>query len=255
MKIGQVAVQMYSIRDFLKTPRDIAESCKKMRKIGYTAVQASGLGPIEDKEFLAITKDAGLDCFSTHEGGQWIVEKPKEVSAKLKRWGVKLTAYPYPHMPINTLAEVKALAKGLNAAGKVLHDAGQILTYHNHHLEFRKVAGKAVLDILYDETDPRYLQGEIDTYWIQTGGADPVAWAKKLKMRLPMIHLKDYMVTNENKTTFSEIGNGNLDFKSIIKAAEGSGCKWFIVEQDTCPGNPFDSLKQSFDFIKKNLVS
>jgi hypothetical protein len=33
------------------------------------------------------------------------------------------------------------------------------------------------------------------------------------------------------------------------------GCAWFIVEQDTCPGDPFDSLRQSFDYIKANLVT
>jgi sugar phosphate isomerase/epimerase len=254
MKISQVAVQMYSVRDFLKTPKEIAASCKKIRKIGYTAVQASGLGPIEDAEFVKIVKDAGLDCFSTHEDSGWILKKPAEVVAKLKRLGCNLTAYPYPSMPLDSLANVKKLAKALNAAGKVFHQAGMVLTYHNHHVEFKKFGGKTALEILYDETDPRYLKGEIDTYWVQTGGSDPVAWMKKLRRRLPMIHLKDYKVTADHKTTFAEIGNGNLDFKAIIKEAEASGCKWFIVEQDTCPGDPFDSLKMSFDYIKKNLV-
>jgi sugar phosphate isomerase/epimerase len=66
--------------------------------------------------------------------------------------------------------------------------------------------------------------------------------------------MKDYMVTNESKPTFAEIGNGNLDWKNIVPAAAASGCKWYIVEQDTCAGDPFDSLKMSFDYIKANLT-
>ena len=40
----------------------------------------------------------------------------------------------------------------------------------------------------------------------------------------------------------------------IIAEAEAGGCEWFIVEQDTCPGDPFESLKQSFDYIKAHLA-
>ena len=38
-------------------------------------------------------------------------------------------------------------------------------------------------------------------------------------------------------------------------AAEESGCRWFIVEQDTCPGDPFDSVARSFDDISAHLCS
>ena len=67
--------------------------------------------------------------------------------------------------------------------------------------------------------------------------------------------MKDYTVNTNNQATFAEIGNGNHDWKRIIPAAEKAGCKWFCIEQDTCPGDPFDSLKQSFVFTKENLCS
>jgi sugar phosphate isomerase/epimerase len=51
-----------------------------------------------------------------------------------------------------------------------------------------------------------------------------------------------------------EIGNGNLNWPAIIQAAEKSGCEWFIVEQDICPGDPFESIKISYDYIKANLI-
>ncbi len=75
------------------------------------------------------------------------------------------------------------------------------------------------------------------------------------KGRLPLLHMKDYMVNDENAPQFAEIGVGNLPWPQIIAAAEESGCEWFIVEQDTCPGDPFDSLQISFDYIRANLVS
>jgi sugar phosphate isomerase/epimerase len=96
--------------------------------------------------------------------------------------------------------------------------------------------------------------GELDTYWVHFGGGDCVEWCRKLRGRLPFIHLKDYAITRERQPIFCEIGVGTLPFKRIIAEAERSGCQWFIIEQDTCPNDPFDSLKISFDYVKANLV-
>ena len=255
MKIHQVAAQLYTVRDFAKTPSDIAQTLKKIRAIGYQAVEVSGIGPIAEDALAALLKKEGLTCCATHEPGNVILNEPQRVVECLKKLGCRITAYPWPDgVKFDTVADVKAFAAKLNAAGKVLHEAGQVLCYHNHHIEFRRVGGKPALEILFEETDPRYLQGEIDVYWVQFGGGDPVAWCERLKGRLPSLHLKDYAVTTENKVTFAEIGNGNLNWKRIIAAAEAAGCQWYCVEEDTCPGDPFDSLKQSFDYIKKNLV-
>jgi sugar phosphate isomerase/epimerase len=122
-------------------------------------------------------------------------------------------------------------------------------------MEFRKVDGRLVLDVLYSETDPNNLQGEIDTYWVQYGGGNPVEWCAKLSGRLPLLHLKDYRISAEHTPEFAEIGYGNLNWTEIVKTAEASGCEWFIIEQDTCPGDPFDSLKMSFDFTAEHLCS
>jgi len=256
MKTHQIAAQLYTVRDFAKTPPEIAQTLKKIRAIGYQAVQLSGLGPIAENELLALLKGEGLTCCATHEDGNMILNEPQRVVERLQKLGCNLTAYAWPAgIKFDTLPEVKSFAARLNAAGKVLHEAGQVLCYHNHHIEFRRLARKPILEILFEETDPRYLQGEPDTYWVQHGGGDPVAWCERLKNRLPILHMKDYTVTTDNKATFAEIGNGNLNWKRIIPAAEAAGCQWFCIEQDTCPGDPFDSLKESFDYTKANLCS
>jgi len=254
MKINQVAAQLYTLRDYLKTPADIATSLKKVRAIGYTAVEASGLGPIAEEELVRLLRDEGLTLCATHEGWDLILNEPGKVVEKLKKLGCKHTAYPLPGgIDLSTVANVKAFAARLNAAGKVLHDAGCVLSYHNHHIEFRRIENKTALELIYKYTDPQYLQGEIDTYWVQFGGGDPVAWCKKLKGRLPLLHMKDYAINAENKVVFAAIGAGNLNWKKIVATAEKSGCEWFIVEEDTCPGDPFDALKQSFDYIQAKL--
>jgi len=256
MKTSQIAAQMYTIRDFLKTPAEIAASLKKLKTIGYQAVQLSGLGPIEPAVLLGMLNDNGLVCCATHEDSTLILNEPQAVVKLLKAYGCTITAYPYPGgYPCDTLDNVKELAKKLNAAGKVLYDNGCVLCYHNHQIEFKRVGGKPALQVIFEETDPRYLQGEPDTHWVQHGGGDPVWWCSYLNKRLPILHMKDYVITSDNKISFAEIGYGNLDWQRIVAAAEKSGCHWFCVEQDTCPGDPFDSLQKSFNYVATTLCS
>jgi sugar phosphate isomerase/epimerase len=256
MKLSQVAVQLYTLRNHLKTPADIAASLKKVRAIGYTAVQASGLGPIAEDELLRILKGEGLTLCATHEDSDRILNEPAAIVDRLSKLGCRYTAYPFPrNIDFGSAEAVDTLIRKLEAAGKTLHDAGQVLTYHNHNHEFRQLDGEIILDRIYAKTNPVYLQGEIDTYWVAVGGCDPAAWCRKLKNRLPLLHMKDFQTTHENKPNFCEVGRGVLDWPGIIAAAEASGCEWFIVEQDVCPGDEFESLKISFDYIKSHLVS
>lgn len=250
MKRHQIAAQLYSVRDFIQTPQDIATSMQKIRAIGYEAVQVSGMGTIEESELMRILDGEGLTCCATHEATKLIVEEPQRVVERLQKLNCKYTAVPSPgQFELKTREQVIEYSKRINDAGKVLCEAGQVLTYHNHHMEFRRVEGELILDTIYNQSDARFLQGEIDTYWVQYGGGDVVGWCEKLKGRLPLIHLKDYQITDDNKPDFAEVGQGNLNWSEIIPVAEQSGCEWFIVEQDTTPGDPFDSLRISFDYL------
>ncbi len=256
MKLSQVAAQLYTCRDLLQTPAGIAATLHRLRETGYTAVQVSGMGPIAEEELNRILDGEGLVCCATHEGSDLILNETGKVIERLHKLRCSHTAYPYPAgIDFTSEESVNGLIARLGAAGAAMAAAGITLCYHNHNHEFRKLGGRTILDRIYDGTNPKHLQGEPDTFWVHYGGGENVEWCEKLAGRLPLIHLKDYETNAENKHAFCEIGAGNLNFKKIIAAAEKSGCQWFIVEQDTCPGDPVDSLRQSFDYIKASLIS
>lgn len=256
MNIDQVALQLYTLRDFLKTPSDIATTLRQVREIGYRAVQVSGLGPIEPGELREMLDGEGLTLCATHESAEELLDAPERVVDRLGALGCDLSAYPYPRgVDFGSEESVAGLIRKLDRAGEVLAQAGMTLCYHNHQHEFRKLGGSLVLERIYAETDLRHLQGEIDTYWVQYGGGDPVAWCEKLSGRLPILHLKDYKVGADNQPTFAEVGSGNLNFGAIVAAAETAGCRWFAVEQDTCEGDPFDSVRASFEYIRAHLCA
>lgn len=255
MNIEQVAVQLYTLRDHLKTPEDYQESLQKVADIGYRSVQVSGPRPLSESEIASLCAEKGLVINSSHENSELILSNPQQVVENLEAFGCRYTAYPFPKgIDFTSLESVNGLIRGLEASGKVLAEAGKVLTYHNHAVELELLDGVPILERIYGDTSPDLLQGEIDTYWIHAGGSSPQAWCARLRDRLPLLHIKDYALGEDGQPRFAEIGNGILDFRTIIATAEASGCQWFIVEQDKCPGDPFDSLEMSFRYIRDNLV-
>jgi len=247
---SRIALQLWTLRDHLQTADDVARTFARVREIGYQHVQLSGLGPIPDAQVRKLADAAGLGICATHEPAREIVEEPRKVADRLSTFGCRFTSYPFPHVPLETLDQVFALADSLSQAGEVLRSRGQLLTYHNHAIEFRKLGGKAILDWLYERTDPVMVHGALDTYWVQAGGGDPAGYCARLSGRLPLLHLKDYAITPENEPTTAALGEGNLNFPTILREAQAAGCEWYIVEQDNGFVDPFAAIATSLKYLK-----
>jgi sugar phosphate isomerase/epimerase len=145
-----------------------------------------------------------------------------------------------------------------------LAEHGIELYYHNHHVEFEKYDGKYLLDIIKDST--RRLGFELDVFWIQRGGENPVSYIQQYAGRIKLIHLKDYrikldlaalagefniekfMAVFNGAVQFAEVGEGSLPMKEIIDTGLACGSEYFLIEQDNSYGrDPFDSLIISRD--------
>jgi sugar phosphate isomerase/epimerase len=256
MHLEQIALQLYTMRNHLKTEADVRSTLKKVAAIGYQAVQISGVGAeISEAELVKICAGEGLTICSTHENGQKIVDEPQAICDRLNALGCKHTAYPWPHLPLDSADDAKAMAAALDRAGAVFARNGLILSYHNHAIEFRRFDGETVLDIIFANSDPAHLEAELDLYWVQQGGGNPASWIKKTAGRQTVVHMKDYGVpAGENKGAFCEVGNGNLEWDSLIPLLDETGTQWFAVEQDQCPGDEFASVQQSFDYLKSKTL-
>jgi sugar phosphate isomerase/epimerase len=247
----KLAAQLYTVRDYTKTAEDFRATIKRVADIGYTAVQVSGIGPIPHGEVKAITDEFGLTICITHVGFDYLQNDTKAAIAQHKLWNcpnVAVGSMPGPYRE-GGLESFKRFAKDATEVGKKLADAGLTFSYHNHSFEFVRFGDRTGLDVIYEESDPRYLQAEIDTYWVQHGGGDSIAWIKKMAGRMPVIHFKD-MVMYEGRQTMAEIGEGNLNWPGIIVACEEAGVEWYAIEQDICLRNPFESLKISYDNLR-----
>ncbi len=245
-----LAAQLYTVRQFIQTDSDFAASMKKIRAIGYRSVQISGIGPIPDAQVKSILDDNGLTVCITHVRAPWPWQDLDAIIAQHRLWKCKHVGIP--SMPPEYRASedgFKQFAAQANAIGAQLDQAGLTLSYHNHSFEFVRFGKRTGMEMLFEETDPRYLMALLDTYWIQHGGADPVAWIKKMTNRMPVVHLKD-MAILDGKQVMAEVGEGNMNWDAILRACEQANVEWYTVEQDVCQRDPFESLKISYANLK-----
>jgi sugar phosphate isomerase/epimerase len=245
MKTDQLAAQLYTLRDHTQTPEALDVTLGRVRAIGYRAVQVSAIGPIEPRALAELLRKNGLACCATHTGLDRLQNEPDAVIEELKLWDCQFTAVG-GFFPDNPTAELwNRFAHDFNQIAERFKGTGITLGYHNHSHELVKFEGKTILQNLVDRLDPA-VAFEIDTYWITHGGGDPAWWIRNVAGRIPCVHLKDMGIRRPREQIMMEVGEGNLNWPAVLDACRTAGVEWYIVEQDTCHRDPFESLAISF---------
>jgi len=254
-KSSKIAVILYTLRDFAETPAQAARTLKRVRKIGYENIQVSGgqYSAIDPKEMRKMADDIGLKIVSAHVSLEDFRNDPDGEIDRIHAYGSSYVAIPSFSFGSGTAATWKAFGKECNRIGRRLLKEGIHLQYHNHHFEFEKIGvrggkgGITRFDTLMGSSDPRYLQSELDLAWVARGGYDPAAVLASVKGRVDQVHAKDWGVV-ESEPVWRAVGEGGLNWKSIVKAGKAAGVKMWIVEQDTCPvtNDPFKSIAISY---------
>jgi sugar phosphate isomerase/epimerase len=243
-----LALQMYTLRDL--AAKDLAGTYKEAAKIGYGAVE-TGLAPnIPAADLKRILDDCGLKLCGLHVPIELLEQQLFKVIPYARTLGIKYLICPWlPENRRKDAAGWQLLAKIMTSIATAMKSDGLQLCYHNHSFEFQKFDGKYGLDIFYENSDPNLVLAEIDTYWVQHGGEDPAQFLRKYPNRCPLIHLKDMLA--DAQKSFAEVGAGILNWPEIFKACEAVGAQWYIVEQDRCQRPPLESVRMSFENLKR----
>ena len=250
-KVDAIGYHAVEISQIAMTPANVAELDRARTELGMDIAALS----------VALEVPEGVPGDSLHRDFDKIVQDAKLLDVNLLRIGM---------LPLGALRSVDAIvgfAQRANEYAERLRAEGIDLYYHNHHVEFAKTGGRYLLDVIADNSPAMGL--ELDVHWVQRGGLDPVRTIDKYAGRTAMIHLKDYrigelspaafdllqrgdiaafMTEFKNVVQFAEVGEGNLDFASIIEHAQSAGAKYLLVEQDELYGRTvWQSLQTSYD--------
>ncbi len=253
---------LYTVRNEMGV--DPKETIKKVADLGYKYIEAVdykdgkfyGMTP---KEFKSYLKSLGLKPISIHMGSMTTTNADTLI-ADVKAAGFKYFIAPVPPMgmfkfdretrKLTMEDDVPKLANILNTIARKAKAAGLEFLYHNHDFEFAAMpSGIVPIDYLLENLDPKYVNFQMDLYWVTKAGADPVAYFNKYPGRFKIWHVKDM----DDQGRFAPVGQGNIDFKRILANKKLSGMKYYMVEQDQVFDGmtPMEAIKISKEGLEK----
>lgn len=287
----KIGLQLYTLREQLA--KDAKGTLAKVGAIGFREAETFygyqgsqdkglfwGLTPKELKKVLA---DNQLSTPSGHyqlneyltpgNGKDDALKVQAELAAALGQqylivpilplglWEKELTADDYKHM-----------GHQLNKAGEYCKQFNLKVGYHNHHWEFKPLAGGSTgYEVMLKETDANLVGFELDLFWAVKSGFDPIKLFREAPGRFMAWHVKDMDKNNTGSlfatdtkgknsqqllggVTFAEVGTGSIDFRKIFAQAKLAGVKHLYVEQDRITIDPIESVTKSFGYVKNTLL-
>lgn len=285
--LNKVGIQLFSLPKVLE--KDFRAGVSMLSKMGYREIEMYGPFPFSAQKAIdswaAVTPSLGfsgsgyfgltatevkkimdenkISVPAVHTDFETLRTRMSQLADAAHTIGFKYVVLPsLPAEHRKTLDDYKKAIDIFNEIGEQAVKSGLRFGYHNHGYGLQELEGKIPVQMIIENTDPKYVFLEMDLFWTVAGGVDPIDWLKKYPGRYKMMHVKNM----KQKVKFSGDGGdsrqwielfpqmstadaGALDLKSILDAAKKSGVKHFFVEQDMVQ-QPEVALKKSIDYLK-----
>ena len=191
-RLSEMGFHSVEVSQIPMTEENVAEMRRARDELGmgYAALSAA----------LAAPEGSPNDSLTTDF--EKIVHDAKTLESDKLRIGM---------MPFPAMRSHQALVEfchEANSCARRLAQEGIGLYYHNHHLEFGRIGGELMLDIIRAEAPEMRL--EIDVHWVQRGGRDPVRTLQKYAGLVDLVHLKDYRIGQLGDAAFEALGQGDF---------------------------------------------
>ena len=276
------AIQLIQLGTVMSSEKKARETIRLMKESGYEGIELNGfmikkmppivkvltslagmpIGKTAKLDWHRLIRETGLKVVSVHEDLGSVLRVPDEIIAEAESFGTRYVVITGMHrFDYSDRVAVLDLAERLNRGGKRLKEGGISLLYHNHNCELRRVnAQKRAYDILLEQTDPRFVNFEFDSYWFTEGGANALAWMQRLGSRMKLWHINDRgsrvqgpAVTPILKTDSMELGTGNMDLDSLLEQALKVNVDAVILEshRNWIDDSPLKSAQVSAQFLNR----
>ena len=254
-KAQTIGLQLYSLRN--QFPKDVPGTLALIKNWGITELEGGGTYGLTLEEFKGLCNKNGLKVVSVGADFSDLDKDVDKVIKNAKAFGARFVMCAWvPHEGDNfTFADTERAVKVFNAAGEKLAREGLSFCYHAHGYEFRPYEKGLLFDYLMEKTNPKFVNFEMDVYWIKQAGQSPLAWLKKHPKRFLMMHLKDRAFGTPDSSdgkadveTNVVLGKGDVGIADLMKAARAAGVKHYFIEDES--SRVVEQVPQSLAFLK-----
>lgn len=234
-----IGVQAYTYRNSF--PNSVAAVLDTIKALGITEMEGPNPKNISPEAFKKMLDERHISMPSIGADYGLITKDPESVIKQAKFWRAKYVMVAWiPHGKTFTIDDAKKAVDDFNRVGKILHENGITLCYHDHGYEFGPYGDGTLFDYIAQNTNPDDVSFEMDIMWTFHGGADPAKLLYKYKGRWKLVHLKDIRKGIPNDLTGGTdthndvaVGTGQLNYPEIIRAAKAVGIKHYFIEDES----------------------
>ncbi len=251
-----MGIQLYTLRDYIKTEEDFDSTLSRLEKMGVTDLQISAIGDFPAEAQARCLKKHNMEICVTHKPfDRMLIDLDSMIDEHRTIGCDAMGIGAAPDSSRGSAEAVRAFIEKADEVGKYLSQKGMTFNYHNHDFEFKKLPGSNynMMDLLLSESNPAYFRFIPDVAWIHYAGSDPVDILKRMKGRVKVIHFKDYIINDKNERQFVSLGRGVVNLEECYKAACELEMPYIMYEQD-CDwegGDPFVSTAESWEYMMK----
>ncbi len=239
-----IGIQLYTVREALA--RDFDGVVEQLAEIGFLGVEPAGFPGTTPEKAGELFRKLGLVVPSAHmplpldKNAPGVFDAMRAIDASRIISGLGEENF-------KSAEAIREAARKFNAASENAQTHGFEFGIHNHWAEFEKVGNRRAYEILLENLAPEVFF-EIDTYWVQTAGANPAEVVKKMRGRVPLLHIKDGPCVKGKPML--PVGQGQVDFHAVVRAA-GNTVEWLIVELDEAEMDMMEAVRESYAYLTK----
>ena len=253
----RIGLQLYSLREQMMS--DVPRTLDEVKGWGITDVELAGTYNLTPEQFKGQLEAHGLNAFSGHFPYDRLRDDVEGVAHDAQVLGLKYVGCAWiPHDDGKPFDE-KTCREGIavfNRAGEALAKHGLKFFYHVHGYEFQPYGDGTLLDLMMRETNPKYVNFQMDVFWIVHPGQDPVKLLARYGHRWQLMHLKGMrdstptgLLTGHSAVTNDvALGTGKIDYLPILREARKLGIKWYIIEDESPLSE--QQVPQSYQYLK-----
>lgn len=273
-----IGLQLYTVGEDLQ--RDFDGTLAAVSKIGYRAVELAGLADHTVADWRQSLDRTQLKCPSMHVPPRaktgLSLEEPGMLAEAAHALGASTIVCPMFNIPERfslqplpgegtgkmlarlgasmTMDDWKWNGDYLNKKAAALKQYGLRLAYHNHNVEFAPAGNSTGFALLLQATDPALVTFEMDAGWVAAAGAEPAALLTAHPGRFTAMHVKDLKASTRPNFSLQldpcEVGQGTIDWKTLLRKAYGANVRQFYVEQEPPFSKPrLESVAISFGYL------
>ena len=220
-----ISLQLWSVQDACQ--ENFEEVLTKVKEYGYDGVEFAGYYDYSAEELKKILADLSLKVSGAHISFEALRDDFEKTINFEKEIGNQAVIVPY--MGADSLEEWTEKILALKEIAKKVNSEGLVLGYHNHAHEIMDIPDVNILEKMVEMIPD--IQLEVDTYWLSYAGVDVLPWLNKYQNNIKWLHLKDMLVTGEEKES-TEIGQGILPIESYLNWAKNANLEWVVIEQE-----------------------